>query len=410
MSVKTKHTKLKELEQCYQLVIDVLAGEQAVKAKRELYLPRPCVGLDEKSLSRYAAYLKRAVFYEKAAGVLNSWCSLLFVNNYELELPSEMEYLRDNIDGYNVTIDQLAKKIARNVLSLGRCGILTDFVNAPGSKGTASDLRSGKSRPKLVVVSSDNIINWKELELGYEYIVIKVESKAYDKVSKFESKNVIEYWELAIINDGYVIRKHIGEDSITNTIPRNVKGEPFKEIQFDFIGSSNNNASPDYPLMYTFASLNIGHYRNSADWEESCFTSGQNTLVLIGQGSKAGNVIVGENGVISLTAGADAKYLKASTDCLAMEGMKHKEALIADLGVSMTSDNKTAISATESDINNTNSTSLLKTVSQNVSQGLESALKRCALLIGANPNEVKFKLNDFTTTEQKGGSNEDKNN
>ena len=48
-----------------------------------------------------------------------------------------------------------------------------------------------------------------------------------------------------------------------------------KEIPFTFVGAQNNDPSIDESPLYDIAMINLGHYRNSADYEESVFWCGQ---------------------------------------------------------------------------------------------------------------------------------------
>ena len=51
-------------------------------------------------------------------------------------------------------------------------------------------------------------------------------------------------------------------------------------IPFTFIGATNNDHTIDDAPLLPLAELNIGHFRNSADNEESSFVVGQPTLFI----------------------------------------------------------------------------------------------------------------------------------
>jgi len=53
--------------------------------------------------------------------------------------------------------------------------------------------------------------------------------------------------------------------------PRQSDGSLWDEIPFSFIGSINNDETIDKAPLYDIAEINISHYRNSADYEESSF-------------------------------------------------------------------------------------------------------------------------------------------
>jgi hypothetical protein len=62
--------------------------------------------------------------------------------------------------------------------------------------------------------------------------------------------------------------------------PKRGDGEAWNYIPFTFVGSVNNDETPDLPPLYDLAVLNVAHYRNSADYEESCYMVGQPTPYL----------------------------------------------------------------------------------------------------------------------------------
>lgn len=69
----------------------------------------------------------------------------------------------------------------------------------------------------------------------------------------------------------------------------------------------NNNPYPDNAIMYDLATLNISHYRNSADYEETMFVVGQATLFVSGlqdqNNGKSPTIKLGVDGGINLKNG-----------------------------------------------------------------------------------------------------------
>ena len=58
--------------------------------------------------------------------------------------------------------------------------------------------------------------------------------------------------------------------------------KPLGTIPFSFVGADNNDATVDESPLYPLAQLNVAHYRNSADYEQSLFIVGQATPVFTG--------------------------------------------------------------------------------------------------------------------------------
>ena len=52
-------------------------------------------------------------------------------------------------------------------------------------------------------------------------------------------------------------------------------GKVFDRIPFEFIGAENNDSTVDDAPLWPLAYLNLHHFRNSADYEDSVFLIGQ---------------------------------------------------------------------------------------------------------------------------------------
>ena len=68
-----------------------------------------------------------------------------------------------------------------------------------------------------------------------------------------------------------------GEELVRETLKRVLDSleQPWRVIPFQFLGSENNDTSIDDSPLYDMAEVNIGHYRNSADYEEAAYRSGE---------------------------------------------------------------------------------------------------------------------------------------
>lgn len=186
-------------------------------------------------------------------------------------------------------------------LAYSRSGI---FVDYPETKegATVAELQNGNIRPTINVYSPLEIINWRVVEFGAEErlsLVVLAESFCYFD-DGFERKEAPQFRVLYLDKDGeYNIDIYREANSYSDfkedksysetvfTVAKSVKprgpdGKPLNYIPFMFIGSENNDSNPDNPNFYDLADLNIAHFRNSADYEESCFITGQPTPVVSG--------------------------------------------------------------------------------------------------------------------------------
>jgi hypothetical protein len=84
--------ELKDMLSSYQLVRDCVNGEQAIKRRRQRYLPWPNTGEDPtRAMARYEAYLTRAIFYNVARHTLGGMVGNVFNRAPQIEVPDQLK-------------------------------------------------------------------------------------------------------------------------------------------------------------------------------------------------------------------------------------------------------------------------------------------------------------------------------
>lgn len=400
----------------YQLIRDCISGEPTIKAAKELYLPRPNAA--KEANARYDAYIKRAVYYNVTRRTLNGLVGQVFMRDPVIEVPALLQPVVDNVNGGGVSLTQQSKKTLGATLAYSRAGLLVDY---PATEGGASlaDLANGRIRPTIHAYGPIEIINWRTIERGADEIlslVVLVESYAFAD-DGFEMKMAAQFRVLRLDEAGnYRVeiwreptptawdgRKTIksGNYQLHEVVaPKGADGNPLKEIPFTFVGSENNDHEVDEPNFYDLASLNIAHYRNSADYEESCFLVGQPTPVLTGLTQEwvtdiiGGTLAFGSGGHIPLPVGGDAKLLQASESKMIKEAMDTKERQMVALGAKLVEQNEVQRTATEAELEASSEGSTLASTAKNVEAAYIWALEWCAALMGLPEGGITFKLND----------------
>lgn len=322
-------SELKTKLTAYRLINDCLAGEEAVKARKTDYLPKPNSFVTEEG-DRYTAYITRANFYSATKRTLDGLCGQIFMRDPVIEVDSIYDPIVANTNGLGVNLIQLSKKGVRYALSLGRAGL---FVDYPVTEKAVSrqQIIKGDIRPTITLYRPEHCINWRTKERNGRQILslvvlkeIYADSAEDDFVETFKER----YRVLKLVNDVYTVEVHTPASepvkrgkvvtalkttyTKTSYTPTKADGSTFDEIPFSFIGAENNDADVDEPPLYDIASLNIAHYRNSADYEESVFVVGQPTPVLTGltedwvKNVLNGKVQLGSRAAICLPTGGSA--------------------------------------------------------------------------------------------------------
>lgn len=390
----------------YKIIRDVI--EQDVELAGEVYLPCPsnkaASDRTEDDNERYRNYVKRAVFYNYVARTLIGFIGQIFSRDAEITVPKSLEILVKDVTGDGLTLEQLAKEACAEALSVGRFGLLVDYPKNDGVF-TKAEVDSGIARPVIVPYLAENIRDWDFKKRGAKWILCYlVLEETYEYRDDNGSYNVDVQFRVIDL-DGDIYRQRVYREGNVNgwvteeeSTPK-ANGKFLDEIPFTFIGAINNDSKPDMPPMYDMAKINIGHYRNSADYEESVFLIGQPTLVITGLTEKWWTDVLnkvirfGSRNGIQLPKESDAKIVQATPNILAKEAMDSKKEELANMGAEFLRTQTVQKTAAEVKINDSSRTSAISNVAKNVTAAFQFALEWCALFQGESEDSVSFKLN-----------------
>lgn len=416
----------------YELIADCLQGETKVKSRKTLYLPQPnATDKSNDNSERYRSYLARAVFYNVTQRTLGGLCGQVFSRDPVISVPTGLEAVQQDADGSGVDLVQLAKKASRYVIGYGRAGMLTDFPTTI-TKPTVEEIARGDIRPTILLYRPERIINWRTVKHGARELLslVVLEEPYVISDDGFQAIEGVQYRVLRLVNNVYTVEVwqallsgtclFAGDDNsfsvnasnmaiartvfkqISTSIPTDANGQPLTEIPFSFIGSDNNDSFIDQPPLYDIASLNIAHYRNSADYEESAYITGQPTPIFTGltqdwvENVLKGRIELGARGSVPLPVGADAKLLQSAPNSMPFEAMEHKEKQMVALGARLVENRQVVRTASEANIDHASETSTLASVAKNVSTATTKALQWGARFTGDAEQDIEFRLNtDF---------------
>ena len=421
--VDHKRKEVSDNQKSWKLISDCVAGEETIKKAKELYLPNPTAELDsEYSKKRFKAYVQRAVFYNVTGRTLDGLVGQVFSKDSESDLPGDVERYEADIDGAGTPLEQQAKATLKATVGKGHCGLLSDFP-ATGDATTKEDIETLRIRPRVILIQPEQIINWRVTAVGGETLLslVVIEESTIVEDDGFEFKKEPRWREIrlmpvneentqfaAVVTLWKKLEKPIdGEDfAIVEGFPvvlQDHRGQPLDRIPFEFVGAVNNEPCIDKAPLLDLANLNVAHYRNSADYEEGVFITGQDTLVLTGlqqewvdKNFKDG-VKLGSRSAIPLPKDADAKLLHTEANGIAAEAMKHKEEQMKALGAKLIEPMATKGTATEALIEESSESSVLSSAAKNVSAAYRKALFHASRFIAdVDPKTIIFELNsDF---------------
>lgn len=387
-------------------VIDCVEGETAVKAKKKTYLPQPNpTDKSKENEKRFEHYIERASFFNATGRTLTGMMGLAFRNKPEIELPKGIEDLQENIDGHGTPAFTQAHDIAEQVLKTARSGLLVDY---PQREGATSRAEQSSVRPKILSYPATSIINWRVDSSGKLSLVVLYEN--VDEGTEFKPEPVEQWRELRMegdpeVEDGparYVVRvwrKTEGKKELVvhdESTPLNAAGATWDEIPFVFVGAIDNNPNIDRAPLFDLACVNIAHYRNSADYEESAFMVGQPTLVIAGLDDET-EVFLGSRSAIGVEIGGRADLLEASPNTLAGSAMEKKEQQMVALGARLLTPGEAAKTAEQSRSETAAAHSPLSLACENISIAYRQAFTWAAMFDSTSEPKVSYEIHsDFT--------------
>lgn len=177
-------------------------------------------------------------------------------------------------------------------------------------------------------------------------------------------------------------------------------GAKFDHIPLHIAGAKTNLPGKDMPPLYDIARVNIGHYQNTANTEESGYIGTQPMLhVDVGETSldewKEHNpapLAFGNRQGLK-TKGGRLEIVQAQSTDYNLTLMDRKEAQMVMLGARLVQSAGQAETAEASRINASAEASVLDVLVGNASECIEAALEDMARFMGINPDSVTYSLN-----------------
>jgi hypothetical protein len=151
MTIDSRHPDHTALIPTWSRARDVLAGEDAVKAAAEKYLPR----LESQTDDEYNAYRTRAAFFGATARTMEKCLDLFSRHAPVLNLAAApaLAPFTQNVDPWGTDLSRYARRVLAEVLSVGRAGTL--LLPAP-----TFNLQPSSFNLCATLYRAEHILNW----------------------------------------------------------------------------------------------------------------------------------------------------------------------------------------------------------------------------------------------------------
>ena len=406
MPVSTQHPDYSKYLPIWTQTRDAVRGSVAVKEKKYHYLPVPDNdSVDDRKgteTSRYRQYIKRALFTNFTGRTKNALVGAAFRKEPVVNLPNDLEYLANDATGDGLSLTQLVKDELSNLMETGRSILLVDYPQTDENV-TVEDVQRLGLRASITPFTAEQVINWKSGVINGKRMLTSVTIAEHYLATQdeFDHESKVQYRVLRLSQEGYTQQIYREEEPYTDEFfPKKADGSNWEEIPLIFIGSKNNDATIDDAPLSDIAEVNLAHFRNSADYEESCFLVGQPSLFIthslspeqfrefnphgIKLGSRAGHVL-GETGSASL--------LQANENQLVMRAMAAKEQQMVAIGARIITDRADRETAEAARIRFASENSVLGDVVGNLSQAIVKCIGWVGEFMGVETSETTFMIN-----------------
>lgn len=405
MAIISVHPKYGELLEDWQIMADVYAGQRVVKSKRTLYLPATTgmildgmKTLDQPGYVSYSAYLSRARFPEVVKPSIEGMVGLMHRKPPEIELPAALEPLRENAGPRGESLEVLLRKINEQQLHQGRLGLLVDVPNGDSTV-----------MPFISIYTAMSIRNWddspretaEKRELQFVLLDQSGPVRGNEGSERFLWTEKTEYL-LVSLENGVVTFDVMDSEAKSQNGPvtPSLGGFSLTSIPFVFINTLDLTPEPDYPPLLPLANEALALYRLDADYRQALFTQGQDTLVIIGAAQESSYRVGANASIILEEPTADAKFIGVDSTGLGEVRTAHENGYtkLAEMGSSvLRTRGGDAESGDALRIRIAARTASIVGIARAGAKGLEDALKFCAQLKGADPEQVSIVPNlDFS--------------
>lgn len=402
---------------------DLYRGEDVVKRAGVKYLP-PSAGMIIDDLGTpesigdkvYRAYVKRADYINHVKNGVDRYVGLCHQSAPTIQLPPEMEYLRDKATKDGQSLESLLRMINTEQVKLGRCGLFVDL-----------NTDTNGSEPYIAFYNAFSIINWNTSDNphGYSDLSMLVLHEVEHICKDFQWSDEDRY-RVCLLGDGgyttaedyYTQGVFLGNNfNVNDMFTPSYLGTKLHEIPFVFINACDCISTPDYPPLDDLANTSLGAYRLSADYKQALHMQGQDTLVIKGnllnvttaptdnkENALEQGIRTGAGAVLNVGADGDAKFIGVNGDGIpemrqALENMYNrcevKSGNLLTNGATFESGEslKTRLTA---------QTATLNQIALTGAFGLQKALRIIARWIGADETKVivqpNLEFSDFRIT------------
>lgn len=404
-----QHEEYKERIPQWDKCRDCINGQDAVHKAGANYLP----ALTGQSADEYKAYVTRTPYYNATGRTIDGLVGMIFRKAPQITRPAALDDFIADMTLTGCDFDEYAEEMSREVISVYRVGVLVEYPSITAKPDNLAQATAQNLRPYCTTYKAETIVNWRIARVNnvMQPIMISLKEEAIEYKDTFESVEIDQYRVLLLTETGYIQQIYRLNDrkewvQFGNDIVPLMNNKPLSYIPFVFFGANNNGHELDVPPLYDLVTLNLSHYRTSADLEHGAHFTGLPTAVISGyQPTTNDQGVVTEKFAIGSSSAwvfpqpdAKASYLEFTGQGLGalVNLKKEKEAAMAALGARMLAPEKSGVEAGNTvRMRHSGEGAVLSSIVNNVAAGMQRILAIMAEWSGIDGEIVVLLNKDF---------------
>lgn len=396
MAINSTHPEYNRYSPDWLIMRDTYAGERTVKGKGSAYLPPTSgqrldgLGQGQPGADAYAAYVSRAKFPDYVHEAVTALLGAMHHKPPEIQLPARMQGLMERATPQGEGLAQLLERVNREQLLTGRLGLLLDVPSG----------RDVTALPYLSLYCAEAVLNWNDhddpLAPERRLTTLVLDESSYEQDRDLEWWYRNKYRVLRLTDEVYETTIATDETNLSieglEYVTPSIAGRVLGEIPFDFVNVSDLSPDPDRPPLMGLARLALTIYRAEADYRQSLFMQGQDTLVITASSDDDGEVRVGAGAVLRVPIGGKAEFIGVSSSGLEeqRQSLENDRMEASQRGGRLleSSLSRERESGEALKIRSASQTTNLTQIAVTGARALQSQLRRAALWMGLDPREV----------------------
>lgn len=332
MAIDSKHPLYDKHSDDWEQLRDGSEGERVVKEKTFQYLKPTSsmvedgalAGVETEGFRDYEAYISRAIYPEVLDDASQAMLGVMHMKPPTIELPEQMEDLRDRATLDNESLEMLLRRINEEQILMGRIGLFADVVNAGPRAGSQY----------IATYMTEHIINWdeggstrfNEEDEDFEMAdprnlnLVVLDETGFERGKDFTWVEKKKYRVLVLgdpdkneAESGGTFSADIvtegGSFNFEQAIQPNISGNVLDQIPFVFVNTRDIVARPDKSPLLGLSNLALSIYRGEADYRQALFMQGQDTFVTIGLPKTHKKIRLGAGAHVNIpSVQGDAKF------------------------------------------------------------------------------------------------------